>query len=131
MTRFVSTRYPQLRIPALRVRFRDGHATVKDPDVAARLASWPTQGVGLAPGESLPNAQEKQEEDDPNPNPDQTPDQTGNEQGGEPQRPAKTARREDWQDYILATYDVDADEAKDMTKAQLQTLDADLSGDDE
>ncbi|WP_435107798.1 SU10 major capsid protein [Nocardiopsis synnemataformans] len=41
---------------------------------------------------------------------------------GAPKRPAKTARREDWEAYILATYDVDPSEVADMTKAQLQEL---------
>ena len=46
-------------------------------------------------------------------------------------RPSEKANRSDWETYILATYDVDTDEAKGMTKAQLQKLDADLSSDDD
>ena len=56
---------------------------------------------------------------------------TAEDQEQEVPRPATNANRAAWETYILATYAVDADEAKDMTKAQLQKLDADLSGDDE
>lgn len=124
MTRFVSTRYPQLRIPALRVRFRDGQAEVSDPGVAARLASWPTQGVGLAPGESLPNAGSRQEErEEDTPTPDQTPDGDGQGDGGdEPKRPAKTAPKAEWMSYVLATYDVARAEVDGMTKGELMQL---------
>lgn len=53
------------------------------------------------------------------------------EQEQEVPRPATNANRADWEAYILATYSIDTDEAKNMTRAQLQKLDEDLSGDDE
>lgn len=55
-------------------------------------------------------------------------DQAGED--AEVPRPAGNANRATWEAYILSTYDVDTDEAKDMTKAQLQQLDADLSDDE-
>lgn len=51
-------------------------------------------------------------------------------QDAEVPRPATGASRAMWEAYILATYNVDTDEAKDMTKAQLIALDTSLSGDE-
>ena len=51
------------------------------------------------------------------------------EDAGHP-RPSTTASRAAWEAYVLATYDVDTEETKGMTKAQIQKLDADLSADE-
>lgn len=110
MTRFISTRYPSLRMPGIGVRFKDGAAEVTDPDVANRLAASTTTGVRLADGEALP-----------------APTHDSDKEGGDgvPKAPAKSAPVETWRAHILATYDVDEAEVAEMTKAQLQQLAAD------
>ncbi|MDT0305069.1 hypothetical protein [Streptomonospora wellingtoniae] len=59
----MSTRYPQLWLPALKVRFRDGVAEVDDPATAAALTGIRTEGVALAPGETLPGAGDPGDDD--------------------------------------------------------------------
>lgn len=49
---------------------------------------------------------------------------------GDVERPSGAASRATWESYILATYDVSDEEARGMTKAQLQALDAELSSDE-
>ncbi|MFD0773378.1 hypothetical protein ACFQZ2_05495 [Streptomonospora algeriensis] len=57
MTKFVSTRYPDLWVHPLGVRFSGGVAEVDDPATAAALAGVRTEGVALAEGETLPGAE--------------------------------------------------------------------------
>lgn len=53
--KFVSTRYPQLQVPAARIRFRNGEASTDNPDAIAVLNSPQLRAMGVEPvGEDAP-----------------------------------------------------------------------------
>ncbi|RDG37958.1 hypothetical protein [Streptomyces corynorhini] len=131
MVQLLSETYPQLWLPTLRIKFRDGHAEVGE-ETAERILARGIDGVRLAPSTVPDDAGSEQgapapddeggSGEDPGPEPAE-PDHEGEPDpsppsgdGGGPGRPGPRDSKESWLAY--ADHQDPGDHTA-MTKAQL------------